>query len=238
MIKVFIVEDDPMVMEINKQYLNSVKGFECIGTAANTAEAWIFLEKNTAVDLILLDIFMPNENGLHFFSRLRNAEKKLDVIIISAASDMENIKTALRLGAVDYLIKPFQFERFIAALKKYQTEYEFIKSQQKISQDQLDEQLLFQKKSTSLKLPKGVTQETLQRVVNEILVIKDGFTTIQMSNVLGISRVSIRKYLQFLVDIELLSVDLNYQTTGRPVQLYFVNKGNIEKIKLYLTSNQ
>ncbi|MCH5584839.1 response regulator [Shimazuella sp. AN120528] len=233
MIKVFIIEDDPMVMEINKHYLESVKGFECVGTAANTSEAWTFLEKNR-VDLILLDIFMPNENGMQFFTKLRKEEKKIDVIIISAASDIENIKTALRLGAVDYLIKPFQFERFIAALTKYQKEYEFIKTQKKISQEELDEQFLFQKKSPNLKLPKGLTQETLQRVVNQIFEIKEGFSTLELADMLGISRVSIRKYLHFLVEIEFLSFDLNYKTAGRPVHRYYVNKRNISKINPYL----
>jgi two-component system, CitB family, response regulator MalR len=235
MIQVLIVEDDPMVAEINRRYLTSIPGFHCIGIASNVTEAWEFL-RNESVDLVLLDIFMPGKNGLQLLTEIRKEGKSVDVIVISAANDIQNIKRALRLGAVDYLIKPFTFERLKTALQTYQKEQELIQEQNEWSQEELDKLLLYpdQTHSAPAKLPKGLTQETLQRVVESIDTLKKGFTTEELAQVIGISRVSARKYLKFLTEIGFLSVEPVYGTGGRPVYRYDVNKDHTARIAPYL----
>lgn len=239
MIRVLIVEDDPMVAEINKRYLGSISGFTCVGVVSDVQGASAFLDRK-AVDLVLLDIFMPGKNGLELLTEIRKKEKSIDVIVISAANDIQNIKKALRLGAVDYLIKPFEFERLNSALRIYQNEHEFMKEQQKLNQEELDKLLHYQYKinATPLELPKGLSQETLQRVVDWIFEMKtEGFSTEELANKVGISRVSVRKYLKFLTEIEFVSIDLIYRSVGRPVYLYFLNEINSERIKPYLKAS-
>ncbi|WP_174614480.1 response regulator [Virgibacillus ihumii] len=241
MIKVLIVEDDPMVAEINKNYLGFVKGFSCEGIVQDTKEAESFLEKNQ-VDLILLDLFMPEKNGIELLMEIRKEDKSIDVIVISAASDIQSVKSALRLGSVDYLIKPFEFDRFNDALKKYKNEHEIIIRHDKFDQEELDEQLLHQNKFTidsSTQLPKGLTKETLCSVVEGIFTevkTKEKFSTETLAALVGISRVSMRKYLKFLADIEMVSVELDYKKTGRPTYTYNIKKENKNRIKPYLNS--
>ncbi|MFC7394168.1 response regulator [Scopulibacillus cellulosilyticus] len=240
MIRVLIVEDDPMVAEINKSYLKSIKGFTCAGVAANVSDGLALLEENP-VDLVLLDIFMPRTNGLEFLADIRKKRKGIDVIIISAASDIEHIKASLRLGAVDYLIKPFEFQRFNSALLKYQKEQEFLKAQAMVNQDELDRLLLKKDIRTAApppELPKGLTLPTLRLTIEQIHKMeKDGFSTEELANKVGISRISMRKYLQFLTDIEFVFIKMAYGNVGRPVYKYHLNKGNEDKVKPYMKAD-
>lgn len=236
MIKVLIVEDDPMVASINKGYLESITGFRCIGITSNVTDAVSFLEMNS-VDLVLMDIFMPQKTGLELLTDIRNKKRGIDVIVISAASDMDHIKACLRLGAVDYLIKPFEFQRFNSALKKYYLEHEFMKSQKMMNQEELDK-LLHNKTDKPidlLPLPKGLTPQTLKLVLSNISVLQmEGFSTEELANKVGISRISMRKYLQFLTEIGYLYIQMDYGSSGRPVYRYHINKEHVNRIHAYI----
>ena len=193
MIKVLIVEDDPMVVKFNKYYLDQVGGFELKGTAACADAAFKILEKES-IDLILLDIYMPGINGLELLSKLRKTDKNIDVIIVSAAKDSISIKKALQYGAIDYLIKPFEFERFDSALSSYKNREKFMRSQKDMSQEELDLLLLRNEPNTLKVFPKGLDRNTLNLVWNKILEINGtAFSTDELASLLGISRVSIRK---------------------------------------------
>lgn len=232
MIRVMIVEDDPMVAEFNKQYLEKVNGFTLSAVASSVDEA-IKLIENLDIDLILLDIFMPGKQGLELLSYLREKEKETDVIIISAASDMERIKKALRYGAVDYLIKPFEFERFGMALAAYKEKTKFIQAQQRISQDVLDQQLLHREERALVEeLPKGLTKDTLKQIWEAIQELKNSpFSTEDVVKLVGISRVSVRKYLNFLKEIGILDVKVIYGAVGRPVYQHEFNRFKEHLIK-------
>ncbi|MBV7509344.1 response regulator [Bacillus sp. sid0103] len=235
MISVMIVEDDPMVAEINKQYLAKIDGFRLAATVNSVSEAIRFLGKND-IQLILLDIFMPGKQGLELLAYLRKNDLEIDVIIISAASDLERIKKALRYGVVDYLIKPFEFERFNAALATYLEQTRFIDKQDSVSQQELDHLLLHREEAVvAEELPKGLTKDTLKQVWDAIHGLKDGpFSTDEVANVVGISRVSARKYLNFLKDLGILEVKVIYGTVGRPVYQHEYNKFKEHLIKNFL----
>ncbi|MDR6227303.1 response regulator [Desmospora profundinema] len=235
MIQVLIVEDDPMVAEINRRYVESIEGFTCVGIVSGVSDALHFLESH-AVDLVLLDIFMPGKNGLEFLSEIRKKGSSVGVIVISAASDIANIKTALRLGAVDYLIKPFEFQRLQAAFRAYQREHQLLSEQEELTQDKLDQLLLHPaNQPASRELPKGLTKETLQRVVKAISTMGDDFfSTEKLADQVGVSRVSMRKYLKFLTELGYLSLDLHYRPAGRPLHLYRMQKSRAEVLKPYL----
>lgn len=117
MINVLIVDDDAMVAELNRRYVAQISGFHCCGTASTLEKAkeFIFNSENH-IDLILLDIYMQQENGLDLLPVLHSAGCKSDVIVISSAADAATIKDSLHYGVVDYLIKPFQATRFEEAL--------------------------------------------------------------------------------------------------------------------------
>ncbi|MDQ0201592.1 response regulator [Neobacillus ginsengisoli] len=235
MIRVMIVEDDPMVAGFNKSYLAKVDGFQLVAMASTVDDAIKIIEQQE-IDLILLDIFMPGKHGLELLTYLRENEKETDVIIISAASDMDRIKKALRYGVVDYLIKPFEFERFNMALAAYQEKTTFIQKQQVINQEELDNQILRREEKAILEeLPKGLTKDTLKKIWEAIQLMKEApFSTEEIVKHVGISRVSTRKYLNFLKDIGILEVKVIYGTIGRPVYNHELNKYKEHLIKNFL----
>jgi len=235
MIRVMIVEDDPMVAEFNKRYLEQVQGFTLSAMAGSVDEAIKNIEK-LEIDLILLDIFMPGKLGLELLTYLRENDKETDVIIISAASDMERIKRALRYGVVDYLIKPFEFERFNRALAAYKDQTKFIQAQHVINQDVLDHKILHREEKHLIEeLPKGLTKDTLRQIWEAIQVLKNApFSTEDIVKAVGISRVSVRKYLNFLKEIEILDVKVIYGTVGRPVYQHEYNRLKEHHIKNFL----
>lgn len=232
MIKVLIVEDDPMVAMLNTHYLEQVGGFELV-QAVNSVKSAIEVLEESRIDLVLLDIFMPEETGFELLMYIRNQEKEIDIMMISAVRDMGSIKKALQYGVVDYLIKPFTFERFKEALTIYREKLTFMKEQQKISQSELDSLILQKEKrepTVTKELPKGLTKQTLQLIWQKIESLNGrAFTTDEMSQLVGISRVSIRKYVMFLTDIGVLENEMMYQHVGRPVsKLRCVDQKKIE----------
>lgn len=237
MIRVLIVEDDPMVAEINKRYLEEIKDFILIGLANSVDQAIEFIEREE-IDLVLLDVYMPKKNGLELLTYIREKEKAIDVILITAASDVGKIQTALRHGVVDYLIKPFEFERFNYALTSYRDQYNFLKNQHHVNQKDLDERILSKEpKHGSMAhhaLPKGLTKSTLQIVVKAIEEMgKTAFSTDNIAEKTEISRVSIGKYLKFLKEINVLDETVTYGI-GRPVSLFVYKEANRKVLKNYL----
>ncbi|WP_019153708.1 response regulator [Robertmurraya massiliosenegalensis] len=236
MIQVLIVEDDPMVAELNKRYVESIDGFEAIAIAHSVKDAKEIL-KTTDIDLILLDVYMPGDNGLTLLPYVRELELSIDVILITAASDIDTIQNALRFGTIDYLIKPFTFARLKEALISYQQKLEFLEYHpHRINQQELDDRLLQKERmSTSHQLPKGLTKHTLNLVWDELQKIGENeFSTADIAKSTGISRVSIRKYLNFLEEIGVLETRVSYGTIGRPISQYVFNKRNSNVILEYL----
>jgi len=237
MIRVLIIEDDPMVAEFNKRYLQEVKGFT-LGGIVHTVMAAMEYLKSEKVDLILLDVYMPGGTGLDLLRFIREKNILTDVILITAASDKENIQTALRYGAVDYLIKPFEFERFNQALIQYKEKYHFFANNHVLRQEDLDGRIL----STEQKLldesidelPKGLTSSTLESILN-VIQSKDNsqFSTDDISEITLISRVSVRKYLKFLSTLGVLEESLTYGI-GRPGYLYRLKEDKLGQVNRFL----
>jgi two-component system, CitB family, response regulator MalR len=228
MIKTVIVEDDPMVAEINRRYLEQIEGFELVGMAGTIEDALLILDgKNVKVDLLLLDIHMPGENGWDLMSKIRGLGSEVDVIVITASCDKESIKKGLRFGAVDYLIKPFEFERFQSALITYQRDQKVMDDQNQLNQNDLDHLLLHKEQTVSeaYELPKGLTKDTLCKVWKQVIKMdRESFSTEELANNTGISRVSMRKYVHFLADIQVLETEIEYGAVGRPVYMHRLTK--------------
>lgn len=237
MIRVLIIEDDPMVAEFNRRYLQEVNGFTLAGIVHTVKDAREYLESNQ-VDLILLDVYMPGATGIDLLRFIREKNILSDVILITAAADKENIQTALRYGAVDYLIKPFEFERFQQALMQYKEKYHFFENHQVLRQKELDERILAAEQQLSgasiEDLPKGLTSSTLESIIKVIQTKENTqFSTDDISEITFISRVSVRKYLKFLADIGILEESLTYGV-GRPGYLYRLKEDKLGQLNRFL----
>ena len=155
MYKVLIVEDDPMVAMINEQYIKRNKNFVIIGKCNDGASALDFLGNNDA-DLLILDVYMPKMDGFETLRRIRNKQITVDAIMVTAANDIESLEEALHLGIVDYLVKPFTFERFQMALEKYIAQDNALKDIDTLNQTSIDHIIENSRKKSEDLLPKGI----------------------------------------------------------------------------------
>ena len=219
MIRILVVEDDPMVGKFHEHYIKQLKDFELIDTARTSEQALKFLEKQS-YDLVLLDIFMPGIDGLQLLKEIRNKNFNVDVIVISAANEKEQIQTAMRFGAVDYIIKPFEFERFNLALNNYKLRRTNLENLTQVKQEDLDKNLTIKETPSDTNVPKGLDKNTLKLIWEIMLKQENMFTTDEIASSAGISRVSIRKYLEFFKSLNVLSLELHRGSVGRPIYKY------------------
>ena len=218
MLNVLIVEDDPMVASINRRYLRRVEGFYLAGVVSNGAEALRFLQ-DASVSLLLLDVFMPGLDGLSLLKEIRKKHPSVDVIMVTAARSGTDIQTALRLGVIDYIVKPFTVERFQAALIAYRERMRLLHSEEELSQEILDKRILPKKRQEQASA-KNIDSTTLQLVCGVVSRQEGQFSTKDIVPLVGISRVSLKKYLEYLEAESLVSSHLAYMPIGRPVTMY------------------
>jgi len=234
-ITVLLVEDDPMVAELNRRFVGCVEGFEAVGSAASAPEALAYL-RGHHVDLVLLDIFMPGQNGLELLAKVRELAVDVDVICVTAAHDMSTIGKALQLGAVDYLIKPFEFDRLKQALQSYREARRARQEGRSVSQGELDR--LMNRRPADARpaasLPKGLDRMTLARTWEALQQQEEWFVCEQVARRVGLSRVSVRKYLEFLCRVGILRMEPGYGTGGRPVHRFSIREERKEEIRRFL----
>jgi two-component system, CitB family, response regulator DctR len=221
-ISVFVIDDDPMVREVNKEFIKRVNGFRIVGEASNGEEG-IQLVKELTPDVVILDIFMPKINGVKTLREFRKHELNVDVIVVSAAKDKETINTMLQNGAVDFIIKPFKFERMSQALEKYRYYKTSMDSSSILSQNELDA-LLNIKQTSDLDqlLPKGLNMVTLKEISSFMNGEKEPRSADEVANAIGIARVTARRYLDYLEKKGVIRLDVQYGSVGRPVNRYIV----------------
>lgn len=222
-VKVLIVEDDPMVAEFNKNYVEQIgHPFKVIGICFTEAQALEIIKTNMP-DLILLDVFLPNGNGISLLKTIRKNNFLLDVIVITAAKDSTTVQEALRYGVVDFLIKPFGFKRFKQALLNYDHLKRLIESEESITQSNFDSLYNFsQLDSNTSSLPKGVHLLTLKQITDYLYERNIPQSCQDVSENLSMSRITTWKYLEYLVSQKQVSVTLEYGI-GRPTKLYKLN---------------
>ena len=224
--RVLIIEDDPMVAMIHKEYFKRKELTDDLNHVTSLEAAKDYLKKNK-VDLIVLDNYLTDGQGVEFLPEL----KGYPIIMITAANDVQTVEAALSNGVVDYLVKPFTYERFSQAIDKVQ-DYVNLLSKEKINQDLIDDYLKSGRVDEEEdSLPKGLSRITLKKVIEAIQQQNTGFTTQQIADILDISRITIRKYLNHLVNINVLSEDAEYYTSGRPVSVFTVeSESKLEKL--------
>ncbi|MDN3451072.1 response regulator [Planococcus sp. APC 3906] len=221
---VLLIEDDPMVREVNKEFIESVKGFRVLAVADNGEEG-LQLAKELEPDLVILDIFMPKKDGIKVLREFRKQKIEVDTIVVSAAKDSDTIKLMLQNGAMDYIIKPFKLHRIQLALEKYQAYRASFNRSETVSQEQLDVLLHAgpaKKVETGL-LPKGLNEFTLNEIIVTIRAQEVPRSAEEVASAIGIARVTARRYLDYLEKSGVIALDVQYGGVGRPVNRYVYN---------------
>ena len=218
MIKILIVEDDPAIAEIHRRFVQRLAGFEVLGVALTLFDA----REQIAIlkpDLVLLDVWLPDGEGFSLLRELRQSGAHLDVILLTAAREAAALQEAMRLGVVDFILKPVVFERLRDTLGNYAESRAALAALADIDQQAVD--ALF---GTPLQqvaaggLPKGIDALTLQRVLAALSL--QGDSAEEIGSRVGVSRTTARRYLEFLVGQQLASPELEYGTVGRPERRY------------------
>lgn len=221
MIKVLIVEDDPMVASINIRFLERVEGFVLSSAVASIAEAKRVMTDQHP-DLILLDLFLPRENGMDFLKWIRAEGLSADVILITADKTSSMIQEALRYGAIDYLIKPFTFDRLREALNRYRQRKLEIALKPTITQDELDHMLLSaQVEPEDNEMEKGINKYTY-RLIWKVLEQQGDqyYSAEEISELSGVATVTVRRYLNFMERDAQIEKFVEYGKIGRPQHKY------------------
>ena len=216
MIEVLIVDDDFMVARIHTGFVERTPGFTVTGTARTGAEA-LEAAARLQPDLVLLDVYLPDVSGLDLLGDLREAAPEIDVLVISAAREADTVRRALRGGIVHYLMKPFSYDDLRVRLEHYQQAYAAMAGEQT---DQADVDRVFSVTRTDRRLPKGFSAETLRLVEDTLRRETADVSAAEAASLLGISRVSARRYLEHLADAGKVEVSLRYGEVGRPERRY------------------
>ena len=230
-LRVLVVDDDFMVARIHRRFVERVPGFEVVGEARTGEDALASVAEHRP-DLVLLDIYLPDMTGIEVLRSLRAGAHPVDVLVVTAARDVETVQAAYRGGAVQYLIKPFTADAMAERLTEFRRLHVSLAGPggsggRTIDQREVD--ALFGSSgaaptSRGADLPKGLTVQTLRLVAGALRSASSGdpgtLSATECAEEVGLARVSVRRYLEHLVDTGRAEVDLRYGRAGRPERRY------------------
>jgi response regulator of citrate/malate metabolism len=219
-IRTLVVEDDPLAAEAHASYLARMDGFEVTGVVGTAAAALAAIRASLGgdrIELVLLDMNLPDGHGIEVARRLRSAGVAVDIIAITAVRDIDVVHSAVSVGIVQYLIKPFAFPTFAAKLQTY-AEYRrrLETGSANATQSDVDRMLASLRAPSDVPLPKGLSQPTLQAVVDHLRDADRALSAAEVAEPLHLSRVTARRYLEHLADSERISRAPRYGAPGRP----------------------
>lgn len=211
---VLVVDDDFMVADIHRRFVERVDGFRPVSVARNGSEA-LAAAAELRPDLILLDVYLPDMTGLDVLRRLRADGNRAGVIMVTAARELDTVGGALDGGAADYLVKPFDFDQLRAKLLAFAARADALAGAGGADQATID--ALFGGTAPTT-LPKGLGAETGRLVMDAVRRTGEVSAT-ECADLVGISRVSARRYLEYYLSTGALELRLQYGT-GRPERRY------------------
>ncbi|MFJ9647519.1 DUF7342 family protein [Streptomyces sp. NPDC004244] len=219
-IHVLVVDDDVRVALINAAYVAKVPGFRVAARVHAAAEALDFLACHP-VDLILLDHYLPDGSGLDLVRRLRQLGHRTDVIMVTAARDLATVQAAMRLGALQYLVKPFTFAGLRARLEAYGALRRTLETGGEAEQAEVDRLFgALAAAGSPNELPKGHSPTTAELVRRVLRSAEGPLSTQQIADRAGISRQTAQRYLKLLDRTGRVTLALRYGETGRPEHRY------------------
>ncbi|MFC4008788.1 response regulator [Nonomuraea purpurea] len=214
-ISVLVVEDEEITAEANRIYVDRVPGFEVAGVVRSGGEALRFLRRRP-VDLILLDLYLPDMHGLEVCRAVRAGGLMCDVIAVTSARDLAMVRSAVSLGISQYLLKPFTY----ATLAEKLTRYARFKEEAGLAVGQSDVDRVLGTLRGSSELPKGMARDTLDTIAAELRGRPEGMAAQGVADAIGVSRVTARRYLEYLVELGVADRVPRYGGVGRPELLY------------------
>lgn len=224
LIRIVIAEDDQQIAEIQKRFLERIEGFELVGIAHSLEDAALLIDV-LKPELLLLDIHFPTGTGLDLLRKLRARNSSVDVILVTAAKEVDSLREALHGGVFDYILKPLVFERLKETLNRYHQHLQKFHSMQTIVQSDVDTILPHSSITTinesfELRLPKGVDALTLEKIRSVFSTNSPALNAEEVGEYIGASRTTARRYLEFLVSNNELSAEVSYGSVGRPERKY------------------
>ena len=218
MIGVLVVDDDFMVARVHTGFVERVPGFSVVGTAHTGSEALSAIA-SLRPDLVLLDIYLPDISGLEVLRRLRENQSPVDVLVVTAARDVDTVRGALRGGAVHYVVKPFSFDTLRDGLERYAAAWQRLSAAGSPAQVDVD-RLFDTLRPGEVTLPKGLNPATAELIVTVLRSSATDLSAAECATLAGLSRVSTRRYLEHLARTGKAEVRPRYGGTGRPEHRY------------------
>ncbi|WP_110928646.1 response regulator [Bacillus massiliglaciei] len=219
-IRAVIAEDDFRVAGLHEKFLGRFGEIEVVAKSLTAKETLEVLEKERA-DLLLLDVYMPDELGSDLLPVLRERFEELDIIMITAAADKKVLSKALGYGVENFLIKPVSIETFNQAIQDYLNKKRLLSSSKELNQQFVDD--LFnhapKMKEREKELPKGIDPITLKKVIKVLEQTAGGLSAEQAGALIGASRTTARRYLEYLISVQLCKAEVEYGI-GRPERKY------------------
>lgn len=228
-IRVVIAEDDVQIAEIQKRFLERIDGVELVGIAHTLEDAEDLVDVFKP-ELLLLDNHFPNGTGLDLLRKLRANNSATDVILITAAKEVDTLRDALRGGVFYYILKPLVFERLQEVIGQYTAHLEKLHAMENLAQTDVDT-LLPQRVTGNTpapdtpqpnitRLPKGIDGITLDKIRSVFSGSTESFNAEEVGALIGASRTTARRYLEYMVSTQELEAQVNYGSVGRPERRY------------------
>jgi response regulator of citrate/malate metabolism len=215
-IGVLVVEDEPVAAEAHRAYIERTAGFAAVAVAGTGAQALAVLTR-TPVDLVLLDMNLPDTHGIELCRRIRAAGADVDVLAVTSARELTTVRAAAAHGVVGYLLKPFTEPALRDRLEAYAAyRAQLARGGDASGQSEIDRVLDAVRPAESAALPKGMSRETLDAVVAAVRAAERALSAAETGEVIGASRITARRYLEYLADTGLVDRAPRYGGTGRP----------------------
>lgn len=215
--RVLVVEDEAVAAEAHAAYVGRLSAFELAGVARSAREAVTFLHQDPDVDLLLLDMHLPDGHGLTLLRHLRAAGQLCDVIAVTSARDLDVVRQAVSQGVVSYLLKPFTYPGFRAKLEQYAAYRERLSEPSSVlAQTEVDAAFASLRPAGATALPKGLSLSTLTLVTGCLREGVEAASASELAQQVGTSRVTARRYLEHLVDVGLAARETRFGRSGRP----------------------
>ena len=224
MIRTVVVDDDYRVAQLHAASVERVQGFTCVGVAHSAAEARESITK-LKPDLLLLDLYLPDEDGLTLMSSLGAVEKRApDCIVVTAARDVESVRTAMHLGAIYYLVKPFGFAQLRDQLQAYRRWRDVVDLGGQADQDRVDKLYSLLRAPSTLASSRLGLSPTMAKVLDSVRGSSAPVGASEVAAQLGVSRATAQRHLAELLKRGLIELDLAYGSAGRPENRYHIAK--------------
>ncbi|QWC86484.1 response regulator [Nocardioidaceae bacterium] len=227
-IRVLVVEDEEIPAQVHADYVGRLEGFELVAVTRSARDAHRTLRQDPTIDLVLLDLNLPDGHGLRLVQQLHAEQATCDVLAVTAARDAQVVRRAIALGVVGYLIKPFTFAMFRSRLETYAAyRAEASAAPDLVVQHEVDQLLVaLRPRGATTAYPKGINADTLRLVVDCLRAAEEDVSASELALSAGVSRVTARRYLEHLHEEGSLTRRPRYVASGRPETAYrWVDRG-------------